>query len=350
MNSHNRTKERSPIHNILKSSLHKKDANSLNLDQVLPLNSKHNTANVNNHRSPDRKVTNPVTTTTTDKLDVKAPVLNNLINNHHGDRNAAQRSISPGVSFNNTTNSLKAIQESAINEQINNKEKDNSNNSRKSPVQNKNSLNQPLSIGISNISNIEVTIKKPYNVNNINTNLNCNSKREGKIIGSPTNKKEKSPFLAVNLNEEKKKQKNSLNSNANIIKTITCDMTKKDFIRKDTNEKITVINERNLKEKVNNESGQKKDTKKESLNSKTLNNFKTSKTVSLSNKNNDELDDFINSKQNITEFACCTINNIADIQEKIKTYCENNKISIKEVRNLLSRLITRNMSVVQKTL
>jgi hypothetical protein len=326
LNSHNKTKEKSPINNILKSSLHKKDANSLNLDQIIPLNAKINITK-NNQRSPERKITNTLNGTT-DKIEVKGSVINTLINNHHGDRNAAQRSISPRGSFNNTTNSLKAIQDNANNEQII-KEKDNSNNIRKSPVQTKNSMIQALSNAPTNISNnSEVTNKKPSNISTINTNINnCNSKREGKIIGSPTNKKEKSPFIINNICiEDKKKQKGTVSNNANIIKAITSDSTKKDMVKKETNEKIMVI-----KDKNNNESGNKKEVKKESLNSKTLNNFKTSKTVSL-NKNNDELDEFISSKQNITEFACCTINNITEIQDKIRAHCLNNKISLKEVR------------------
>jgi len=327
LNSHNKAKEKSPINNILKSTLHRKDANSLNLDQIIPLNAKINAAK-NNQRSPDRKIINPLNGTT-DKFEVKGSVINTIINNHHGDRNAAQRSISPRGSFNNTTNSLKAIQDN-VNIEQNIKEKDNLNNLRKSPVQTKNSLNQALSNAPTNISNnTDVTNKKPSNINTMNTNINnCNTKRDGKIIGSPTNKKEKSPFIINNISsiEDKKKNKNTISNNANIIKTITSEMTKKDMNKKDTNEKIMVT-----KDKNNNESGNKKEAKKESLNSKTLNNFKTNKTVSL-NKNNDELDEFISSKQNITEFACCTINNITEIQDKIKDHCLNNKISLKEVR------------------
>ena len=126
LNTSNRAKEKSPMQNTQKSPSHRKESSS-NMDQAVPSTLK----NVNLHnfkpRSPERKIINP-SIEPTDKHIKPMPILE-VLKKTHVERNSIQRSISPAISFNNTTNSFKALAENS-----DSKGTKEDKNDRKSPI------------------------------------------------------------------------------------------------------------------------------------------------------------------------------------------------------------------------
>ena len=321
--------EKSPPHN-------KKDLYSPSQDQIFSMSTKNNFYSTN-AKTPETKIINmnfPL-----EKV-IKPDNLSTIIN--HRERNVVPRSNSPVINFNNTTNSFK-LENNIINSEKNNKNLENE-KMRISPIQIKNTVKncekKDVMIVLANYNIVVVSLKKKSNFNSIVDSPNLTNKRDANFTSqSPNleNKKEKSP---INLqpvsisNDDKKRLKNSTN-----IKNINVEYARKDYLKKDlTNNTFTQKNLTHIKDKILPEN--KKDPKKDYS--------KQAKSLTTTSKNIEELEDFIKSKENISEFACCTINNIFEIQEKIKTHCSNNKIFIKDVSFHLNRLEILNLSVQKK--
>ena len=286
-------------------------------------------------QSPDRKTERP-----------GVSLLDNIANNNNltsisrGERNMVPRSISPIVNignFNNTTNSLKEGQNSnSSNNNINASPNHNVNNEKSTIDRNskidKRYINNPPNLNTKLV--VANTIKKTNdnvkkignNSTNFSSNTNSNlisSTQPKKIVSNIPNlndiKKDKN--VTINLVDTEKKAINK--GNGIVEKKIE---TKKSIvpIEKDkkteiNDNKMNTITHNYLNQKLPEMSSEKilnDKNKKEVINKKPEQkiNFDKSKNSTIKSEDN-EFENLVQKKQ--SEFACCTINDIDNIQIKL---------------------------------
>ena len=319
LDSQNRSKQKSPLRLVEKSPRnHFKNQVSINFDQNTVFSFINESRFIT--RSPEVKSKN--INSSIEKV-VKPQIYSTIFN--QGDRNnALRRSNSPGVNFNNTTtNSIKASLVTTLMNKSNKKTTINDkNNMKKSPINDK--ITSATHQDKKDIK--EISTKRNINFKNMVTKMNFMSNKKGVFVnlGSPTcgNKSHRSPKTIL---EEKILQKDLINFNKNSNQEhFNKDIVKKNLVDKILDDKGLILS----KDKALTYSSNKNDTKKDS------NYSKLCKTARSKPIYNDEFQDII-AKKEILEFACCTINSISEVQEKIKTHCSINKISIKDVHILI---------------
>lgn len=369
LNSQTKAKEK--INYLQCSPVHRSIQNSIDQQGNSPAHSKQNqtTIDVNlKNKNSTKLAQSPerISATTTSNLLDNMTKNNNLTTISHGERNNVPRLISPIVNignFNNTTNSLKEGQSNNININNNNLNASpnhsniekflndkNSTNKNAKNINNTTKLNTRQTMGNIVKKNNDISSMKKINNTNTSTTISTN------ITPSQMKKPSSNIPIVIDL----KKEKNTLNTitltesneKKNAGKQTICVEKKNDKKNSITNypekEKKGDINDlaktntfmQKLPEKLSSEKinieRNRKDTgssiKKPSsqyLNTqnKSKNSLKSDKDISGDN----EIENLLQKKQ--TDFACCTINDINEIQVKLSKYCEENNVSFKDVNN-----------------
>ena len=245
----------------------------------------------------------------------------NLTIINQGERNIAGRSISPVVNFNNTITSINSIQEiNKENDKIGNLEFNNGN--IKNSIQNLKTSNiKPIKKDNNNLISLS-NYTKNMNMSSILTSLNPPSaKKEGNL--KITHNEDKSDKIPISLNALMDSNIQTRKNTNNTLQTIESD--KKEINYKEVIAKKTSVKKQNG---INTSEIINKETKKDPIKN---NKIKDLKSLNVINKNSLDLDIFIKSKLNITEFACCSVTNYDEIKEKIKKHCSANKVIMKDV-------------------
>jgi len=72
-------------------------------------------------------------------------------------------------------------------------------------------------------------------------------------------------------------------------------------------------------------------SKKNTFNNKGSESSLKGKITNTKENHSKELESLVENKQ--SEFACCTVNNVAEIQEKLVKYCEESNVNMKDIGN-----------------
>ena len=313
-------------------------------------------------QSPER-----ISAATTSSLLDNITKNNNLTTISHGERNNVPRLISPIVNignFNNTTNSLKEGQSNNININNNNfNASPNHNNIDKflndKNIGNKNAKNQTNSSKLNTRQTLMNVVKKSNELNSMKKTNNSNISSISTASNITPNQIKK-PSSNIPIVIDLKKEKNTLNTinvtenndKKNVNKQTIVVEKKNDkknsitnFSEKDKKLEINELAKTNtfnqkLPEKLSSEKiaidRNRKDTassiKKPSsqfgnnnVQNKSKNSLKSDKDYS----GDTDIENLLQKKQ--TDFACCTINDINEIQAKLIKYCEENNVRFKDV-------------------
>lgn len=363
LNSQTKTKEKLNINHLQCSPVHRSIQNSIdNLGQSpfhsKPIKStvettKNNNISVKIAQSPERKTERPNIL-----LDNNIAKNNNLSTISHGERNMVPRSISPIVNignFNNTTNSLKDGQNTNTNNNNINASPNHNGNNDKSTIDRNSKIdrkyvNIPPKLTTKPIA-LNVVKKTTKDINSIKKLVNNSSNTSSTTNSNNVTPNQPKKLVATNIPIllDIKKDKNVLNTIVD-LKSIKGNV----ILDKKNDKKISIVTKiESTDNKGNSNNNYLNQKLPEKLSSEKLINDKNKKEVTFKkpeqknnvlpsklklnlikdkekSEDNEYYDNLVQKKQ--SEFACCTINDIVEIQSKLSKYCEENNVQFKDVQ------------------